>query len=84
MPSLLGKSDLDGLCEKNQPNGRAFKVTITETYQRTITVYESEMKEPTVQEAERVAEDWWQDSQIELGTEDFQGVEVTACELPPM
>lgn len=43
---------------KNQPNGRAFKVTITETYQRTITVYESEMKEPTVQEAERVAEDW--------------------------
>lgn len=69
---------------KNQPNGRAFKVTITETYQRNITVYESEMKEPTVQEAERVAEDWWQDSQIELGTEDFQGVEVTACELPPM
>ena len=47
-------------------------------------MYESEMKEPTVQEAERVAEDWWQDSQIELGTEDFQGVEVTACELPPM
>ena len=61
--------------------GRAFKVTITETYQRTITVYESEMKEPTVQEAERMAEDWWQDSQIELGTEDFQGVEMAACEL---
>ena len=69
---------------KNQPNGRTFKVTITETYQRTITVYESEMKEPTVQEAERVAEDWWQDSQIELGPEDFQGAEVTACELPLM
>lgn len=69
---------------KNQPNGRVFKVTITETYQRSITVYESEMKEPTVQEAERVAENWWQDSQIELGTEDFQGVEVTARELPPM
>ena len=60
--------------------GRAFKVTITETYQRTITVYESEMKEPTVQEAERMAEDWWQDSQIELGTEDFQDVEFTARE----
>ena len=60
--------------------GRAFKVTITETYQRTITVYESEMKEPTTEEAERVAEDWWQDSQIELGTEDFQGVEFTARE----
>ena len=50
-------------------------MTITETYQRTITVYESEMKEPTVQEAERMAEDWWQDSQIELEKEDFQGVE---------
>lgn len=60
--------------------GRAFKVTITETYQRTITVYESEMKEPTVEEAQRVAEDWWQDSQIELGTEDFQGVEFTGRE----
>ena len=55
--------------------GRAFKVTITETYQRTITVYESEMKEPTVEEAERMAEEWWQDSQIELEKEDFQGVE---------
>lgn len=54
--------------------GRAFKVTITETYQRTITVYESEMKEPTVEEAERMAEEWWQDSQIELEKEDFQGV----------
>ena len=63
--------------EKNEITqmGRAFKVTITETYQRTITVYESEMKEPTVQEAERMAEDWWQDSQIELEKEDFQGVE---------
>ena len=59
---------------------QAFKVTITETYQRTITVYESEMKEPTVEEAQRVAEDWWQDSQIELGTEDFQGVEFTGRE----
>ena len=60
--------------------GRAFKVTITETYQRTITVYESEMKEPTVEEAQRVAESWWQDSQIELGTEDFQGVEFAGRE----
>ena len=48
---------------ENTQMGRAFKVTITETYQRTI------------EEAQRVAEDWWQDSQIELGTEDFQGVE---------
>ena len=43
---------------ENTQMGRAFKVTITETYQRTITVYESEMKEPTVEEAQRVAEDW--------------------------
>ena len=68
------------LKNENTPGGRAFKVTITETYQRTITVYESEMKEPTVEEAQRVAEDWWQDSQIELGTEDFQGVEFTCRE----
>ena len=60
--------------------GRAFNVTITETYQRTITVYESEMKEPTVEEAERMAEEWWQDSQIELEKEDFQGVEFTGRE----
>ena len=58
------------LKNENTPGGRAFKVTI----------YESEMKEPTVEEAQRVAEDWWQDSQIELGTEDFQGVEFTGRE----
>ena len=68
------------LKNENTPGGRAFKVTITETYQRMVTIYESEMKEPTVEEAQRVAEDWWQDSQIELGTEDFQGVEFTARE----
>ena len=68
------------LKNENTPGGRAFKVTITETYQRTITVYESEMKELTVEEAQRVAEDWWQDSQIDLGTEDFQDVEFTARE----
>lgn len=60
------------------PTGRAFKVAITETYQRTVTVYESEMKEPTEEEAKRVVEDWWRDSRIELGTEDFQSVEFTA------
>ena len=65
---------------ENTEMGRAFKVTITEIYQRTITVYESEMKEPTVEEAERMAEEWWQDSQIELEKEDFQGVEFTGRE----
>ena len=62
------------------PGGRTIQATITETDQRTVTIYESEMKEPTVEEAQRVAEDWWQDSQIELGTEDFQGVEFTGRE----
>ena len=69
---------------KNQPNGRAFKVTITETYQRTITVYESEMKEPTVQEAERVGGGLVAGQPNRTGNRRFQGVEVTACELPPM
>lgn len=68
------------LKNENTPGGKAFKVTITETYQRTVTIYESEMKEPTIEEAKRVVEDWWQDSQIELGTEDFQDVEFTARE----
>ena len=68
------------LKNENTPGGRAFKVTITDTYQRTVTIYESEMKEPTIEEAKRVVEDWWQDSQIELGTEDFQDVEFTARE----
>lgn len=68
------------LKNESTPGGRTFKVTITETYQRTVTIYESEMKEPTVEEAQRVAEDWWQDSQIELGTDDFQGVEFTGRE----
>lgn len=68
------------LKNESTPGGRTFKVTITETYQRTVIIYESEMKEPTVEEAKRVAEDWWQDSQIELGTDDFQGVEFTGRE----
>lgn len=68
------------LKNESTPGGRTFKVTITETYQRTVTIYESEMKEPTVEEAQRVAENWWQDSQIELGTDDFQSVEFTGRE----
>lgn len=41
------------------PAGRAFKVTVTELYQREVTVYESEMKEATPEEAVRVVENWW-------------------------
>ena len=41
------------------PRGRAFKVTVSELYQREITVYESEMKEATPEEALRMVENWW-------------------------
>ena len=57
------------------PRGRAFKVTVSEVYQREITVYESEMKEATPEEALRMVENWWQDSQIDLNEADFQGVD---------
>lgn len=57
------------------PRGRVFKVTVSELYQREITVYESEMKEATPEEALCMVENWWQDSQIDLNEADFQGVE---------
>lgn len=67
------------------PRGRAFKVTVSELYQREITVYESEMKEATPEEALRMVENWWQDSQIDLNEADFQGVEysLTGIEESP-
>lgn len=67
------------------PRGRAFKVTVSELYQREITVYESEMKEATPEEALRMVENWWQDSQIDLNEADFQGVEysLTGVEEAP-
>ena len=61
--------------------GRRFQVTITEVYQRKIMVSEGEMKEPSAAEAGRMVVDWWQDEQIILGTDDFQGIEVTAKEV---
>jgi len=63
-----------------EPAGRAFKVTVSELYQREVTVYESEMKEATPEEAVRVVENWWKDSQIILTNEDFQGVEYSVAE----
>lgn len=62
------------------PAGRAFKVMVSEIYQREVTVYESEMKEATQEEAIRVVENWWKDSQITLTNEDFQGVEYSVAE----
>lgn len=38
-------------------------------------MYESEMKETTPEEALRMVENWWQDSQIDLNEADFQGVD---------
>ena len=38
-------------------------------------MYESGMKEATPEEALRMVENWWQDSQIDLNEADFQGVE---------
>ncbi len=63
-----------------EPSGRTFKVTVSELYQREVTVYESEMKEATPEEAVRVVENWWKDSQITLTNEDFQGVEYSVAE----
>lgn len=56
-------------------SGRVFKVTITETLERVVTVYESELKEPTHDDAEQTVRDWWRNSQIVLGPEDYTGVE---------
>ncbi len=76
MKSENGRKPLDRL-----PGGRAFKVTVSELYQREITVYESEMKEATKEEAVRMVENWWQDSQIDLNEADFQGVEYSVTEI---
>ncbi|MCD8196103.1 MAG: DpnD/PcfM family protein [Lachnospiraceae bacterium] len=58
--------------------GRVFKVTVTETLQRKITVYESELKEPTLDDAEQTVRDWWSNGDIILVAEDFKGVEFHA------
>lgn len=76
-----------GAMKKNEPkteererSGRAFKVVITETLRREVTVYESELKEPTADDAEQTVRDWWSNGQIILGADDFTGVEFQARE----
>lgn len=62
--------------KQNETNrGRAFKVRIRETLERVVTVYEGEMKEPTMDEAVRMVSDWWHTGQIVLECEDISGVE---------
>lgn len=64
-----------------QPQGRAFDVTITETLKRKVRVYESELKEPTLYDAEQTVSDWWHNGQIILVAEDFVNVEFEAEEI---
>lgn len=63
-----------------EPKGRAFRVRIRETLERTVTVYENELKDGTPDEAVRLVSDWWHDSQIILGPEDFTDVEFLDAE----
>ncbi|MBQ9633001.1 MAG: DpnD/PcfM family protein [Lachnospiraceae bacterium] len=60
--------------------GRTFRVTITETLKRTVTVHESELKEPTALDAEQTARDWWRTGQIVLMAEDFSDVDFSVEE----
>lgn len=63
------------------PFGRVFVVTVTETLKRKIRVYESELKGATPDDAVQTVSDWWHNSQIILGAEDFLGVEFEASEI---
>lgn len=63
------------------PSGRVFEVTVTETLKRKIRVYESELKEATPDDAAQMVSDWWNNSQIILGPEDFLDVEFEASEI---
>ena len=49
--------------------GRTFRV-----------VNESEIKEPTMDEAVQAVSDWWHNGQIVLEAEDFDGVDFSAAE----
>lgn len=66
---------------QTRPKGRAFRVTITETLKRTVTVYEEELKEPTSDDAVQTVSDWWHNGQIVLVAEDFTDVDFKAEEV---
>lgn len=61
-------------------HGRTFRVVITETLKRVVEVNESEIKEPTMDEAVQSVSDWWHNGQIILEAEDFDGVDFSAAE----
>lgn len=60
--------------------GRTFRVVITETLKRVVEVNESELKEPTLDEAIQAVSDWWHNGHIVLEAEDFDGVDFTPAE----
>jgi hypothetical protein len=45
-----------------------------------VEVNESEIKEPTMDEAVQAVSDWWHNGQIVLEAEDFDGVDFSAAE----
>lgn len=65
----------------NDTTGRVFEVTITETLKRKVRVYESELKEPTVTDAEQTVSDWWYNGQIILMADDSVNVDFEAKEI---
>ena len=60
--------------------GSTFRGVITETLKRVVEVNESEIKEPTMDEAVQAVSDWWHNGQIVLEAEDFDGVDFSAAE----
>jgi phosphopantothenate synthetase len=77
---VVGKEVAAMKKNENRPAGRTFTVTITETLRREITVNESELKEPTVTDAEQTVRDWWNNGQIILNADDFTDVEFSTEE----
>ena len=69
-----------GMDSRTKGTDRCFRVTITETLRRTVTVRESELKEPSASEAEQTVSDWWRTGQIVLMEDDFANVEFMAEE----
>lgn len=80
MKKLQKEADAMMKAGEEKKHGRVFKVTVTETRQREITVYESELKEPTLDDAEQTVRDWWSNGDIILVAEDFKGVDFHAEE----
>ena len=66
---------------QTQPTGRKFRVTITETLKRTVTVHESELKAATPDDAAQAVSDWWHNGPIVLVAEDFADVDFEAEEV---